>query len=65
MDADGPHLSVFPVHRRDLARSFSRQKEERRSVSSLYGKVVQRSITIFAIGLFLQLSPRFHFSTIK
>jgi predicted acyltransferase len=48
-----------------LALSFSRRKEEGRSLSSLYGKVIQRSATIFAIGLFLHLFPRFHFSTMR
>ena len=48
-----------------LALSFSRRREEGRSVSSLYRKVFQRSAVIFAIGLFLHLFPRFHFSTMR
>jgi len=45
--------------------SFSRRKAEGRSARSLYGKIVQRSATIFAVGLFLHLFPRFRFATMR
>jgi predicted acyltransferase len=48
-----------------LALSFSRRKEEGRTASSLYIKIFQRSLTIFAIGIFLHLFPRFHVSTMR
>jgi len=48
-----------------LALSFSRRREEGSSAGSLYGKIFQRSVTIFVLGLFLHLFPRFHFSTMR
>jgi predicted acyltransferase len=48
-----------------MSLSFSRRREAGRSVSSLYGKIIQRSATIFAIGLFLHLFPRFRFATMR
>lgn len=48
-----------------ISLSFSRRKAEGRPVKSLYGKIVQRSATIFAIGLFLHLFPRFRFATMR
>lgn len=48
-----------------MSLSFSRRREAGRSVPSLYGKIIQRSATIFAIGLFLHLFPRFRFATMR
>lgn len=48
-----------------LALSFSRRKEEGRPADSLYAKIFRRSATIFAIGLFLHLFPRFRFATMR
>ncbi len=48
-----------------LALSFSRRKEEGRPSGSLYAKIFQRSATIFVIGLFLHLFPRFRFATMR
>ncbi len=48
-----------------MSLSFSRRREAGRSVPNLYGKIVQRSATIFAIGLFLHLFPRFRFATMR
>ena len=48
-----------------MSLSFSRRKAEGRSVRRLYGKIVQRSATIFAVGLFLHLFPRFRFAPMR
>ena len=48
-----------------IALSFSRRREEGRPAGSLHAKIVQRSATIFAIGLFLHLFPRFRFATMR
>ena len=48
-----------------LALSFSRRKEAGRPSGSLYAKIFQRSATIFVIGLFLHLFPRFRFATMR
>jgi len=48
-----------------MSLSFSRRKAEGRPAKSLYGKIFQRSASIFAIGLFLHLFPRFRFATMR
>jgi len=48
-----------------IALSFSRRKDEGRSAAGLYGKILQRSAAIFALGLFLHLFPRFRFATMR
>ncbi len=48
-----------------IALSFSKRKEEGKPKGRLYGKVVQRSVSIFALGMFLHLFPRFPFATMR
>ncbi len=48
-----------------LALSFSRRMEAGQARKSLYFKIFQRAIMIFALGIILHLFPRFHFSTLR
>jgi predicted acyltransferase len=48
-----------------LSLSFSRRMEAGQAGTSLYLKVFQRALMIFALGSILHLFPRFHFSTIR
>ena len=48
-----------------LSLSFSRRREAGQAGTSLYLKVFQRALMIFALGIILHLFPRFHFSTLR
>jgi predicted acyltransferase len=48
-----------------LALSLSRRREAGRPPAALYGKIFERSIVLFGLGLFLQLFPYFHWGTMR
>ncbi|OQX83221.1 DUF5009 domain-containing protein [candidate division KSB1 bacterium 4484_87] len=48
-----------------MAFSLNKRMERGDSFSQLFGKVVRRTVIIFALGLFLGLFPFFHFSTMR
>lgn len=48
-----------------LAFSLARRREERGGASAVYVKIVERSVILFALGLFLQLFPFFRFEGMR
>jgi len=48
-----------------IALSYSRRIAEGRTGASLHAKILQRSASIFLLGLVLHLFPRFHFATMR
>ncbi len=48
-----------------LAFSLSHRREERRTGSAIYLKILERSVVLFALGLFLQLFPFFRFGGMR
>jgi len=48
-----------------LAFSLSRRKAEGRGMVMVYAKILERSVILFALGLFLQLFPYFHLTGMR